>query len=165
MWLDALRDSRAWNRTNWEGIIRGGLTVEIIFLLEDAAVPRSGGRPVIFDPSERPRGRKGLVFENQKEDHCGSSEYGNSGRNEEGRVSRGRVTGHSKEFIKTIQAVTCLHLLSRETTLDATWLLSQMTKLKLLSVYPKGHPLFIYPKRNNCASSINLARPWSCSDE
>ena len=94
--------------------------VEIIFLLKDAAVPRSGGRPVIVDSSERTRDRKGLVFENQKEDHRGSNEYGNSGRNEERRVSMGQVTGHSKEFIKTIRAVTCLHLLYRETTLDAT---------------------------------------------
>lgn len=108
--------------------------IEITFLLKDAAVPRSGGRPVIVDSSERPRGRRGLVFENQKEDHRGSSEYGNNGGNEERRVSMGRVTGHSKEFIKTIRAVTCLHLLSRETTLDATRLLSQMIKLKLLSV-------------------------------
>ena len=44
--------------------------VKIIFLLKNAAVPRSGGRPVIsIDSSKRPRGTKGLVFENQKEDH------------------------------------------------------------------------------------------------
>ena len=44
--------------------------MEIIFLLKNAAVPRSGGRAVIsIDSSKRPRGTKGLVFENQKEDH------------------------------------------------------------------------------------------------
>ena len=164
MWLNILRDSRGWNRINWGGITRGGFIGEDYIPAKECSSAKIRWKTshLYRFIKEAKRHKRVGIWESERGPQ-GSSEYGNSGRNEDRRVSRGQVTGHSKEFIKTIRAVTCLHLLSRETTLNAMWLLSQMIKFKLLSVLLRTIHYSFTPKEITTLSmAMNLAR---CSDE